>query len=253
MAAIISVFNQGGGTGKTSVSLNLGYELSKLNYRVLLVDFDPQASLTLFLGEEPVDLEREEMIYISLMDEAPLPIRHTHDLSWVPSNIYLSQAEIELVSADMRDFRLKDALEPIQEEYDVIVIDCPPSLGILSYLALVSSTHVVIPVIPEFKYIKGVQLFLNTYKRVRRRPNPELKIGAFLPWAYDQRTKQARDSLEVIQTELSQYAPVLTPMKKSVIFSDASQFGVPLSIYKPSHPCAVLMQKITNEFAQAML
>ncbi|NBD17955.1 MAG: AAA family ATPase [Cyanobacteria bacterium] len=252
MTTIISTFNQSGGVGKTTVTYNLGYELSQLGYRMLLVDFDPQASLTLFLGVDPIELKKEETIYTTLIEEDPLPIQSNDNLNWVPSNIFLSQAEIELIGADMRDFRLKEGLSMVQENYDLILIDCPPSLGILSYLALVASSYVIVPIIPEFKSLKGVQLFLNTYQRVRRRPNPNLKIGAFLPWGYDKRTRQGKESMESINANLSQFAPILTAMGRSVIFSESSQAGQPISQFCPSHRCAKLMQKIAAELIESI-
>ena len=145
MSKIIALFNQAGGVAKTTLTMNLGYHLAQLksaqkkqNYRVLLIDIDPQATLTNFMGLEPNELE--QTIYDAIIEQKELPIHsNLHGLDLVPASVDLSSAELELVVADMRDLRLKYALETVQDEYDLILIDCPPSLGILSYIALVAS------------------------------------------------------------------------------------------------------------------
>ena len=122
---VIVLFNQSGGVSKTTLTMNLGYHLQLRKHRVLLVDMDPQGSLTLFMGLEPSELE--ETIYSSIIEEQPLKIQSCLDgLDLVPANIQLSGAELELVMADMRDIRLEDALKPVKSEYDFILIDCPP-------------------------------------------------------------------------------------------------------------------------------
>lgn len=133
---VIALFNQSGGVSKSTLTMNLGYHLQSLSKRVLLIDMDPQGSLTLFMGLEPSELQ--ETIYDSIIGEQPLKIHEiVKGLDLVPANIKLSGAELELVMADMRDVRLDDALKPVKNQYDFILIDCPPSLGLLSYITLV--------------------------------------------------------------------------------------------------------------------
>lgn len=134
MAKIISIFNQAGGVAKTTLTQNLGYHLARRNHRVLLVDLDPQASLTIFMGLDIDGLE--QTLYDALVDEEPLYIEENlMGMDLAPTNLTLSVAETALVNADLREFRLKSAIEPIEEHYDFILIDCPPSLGLLSYIS----------------------------------------------------------------------------------------------------------------------
>lgn len=150
MTRIIAVFNQAGGVAKTSVTQNLGYHLAQRKHRVLLIDIDPQASLTTFMGLEPDDLEQS--LYDALTGEEPLYIiKGLMRMDLAPTNLKLSAAEMELVNADLREMRLKTAIEPVQDNYDFILIDCPPSLGLLSYISLVAASHVLVPIETEFK------------------------------------------------------------------------------------------------------
>ena len=150
MSQIIALFNQSGGVGKTTLTMNLCYQLSVRSNRVLLVDMDPQASLTTFMGIDPVELSKT--VYEAIVGDEPLPIHDKiHGIDIAPANINLSAAELELVSALMREMRLKEALSSITKEYDFILIDCPPSLGILSVISLVAATHVLVPIQTQFK------------------------------------------------------------------------------------------------------
>lgn len=142
---IVSIFNQAGGVAKTTLTMNLGYHLSQHGERVLLVDMDPQASLTTFMGLEPYDLEKT--IADSLLKDAPLPIHSAlHSMDLIPANITLSGAEFQLASAIAREWKLKRALSTVVDTYSFILIDCPPTLGILSILSLVAATHVLISI-----------------------------------------------------------------------------------------------------------
>lgn len=154
MAKVISIFNQAGGVSKSTVTHNLGYHLAIREHRVLLVDMDPQASLTTFMGLEPPDLERT--MYDALSKEEPLPIeKDLSGLDLAPSNILLADCEQELVLALKREERLKEALAPVRKKYDFILIDCPPSLGLLSLISLVASNHVLVPIETQYKAFKG--------------------------------------------------------------------------------------------------
>lgn len=180
MSKIIAVFNQAGGVAKTTLTMNLGYQLAQRGHRVLLIDLDPQASLTTFMGLESYDLEH--IIADALLDEeGELPIhRDLHGMDLVPANLNLSAVEIQLASVMAREIRLKQALESVRLNYDYIAIDCPPSLGVLSILGLTAATHVLVPV----KAFKGVELLLDTIAKVRKRVNPTLEIAGFIPTLY---------------------------------------------------------------------
>ena len=243
---IIALFNQSGGVGKSTLTMNLGYALAKRKRKVLLVDLDPQASLTTFMGLDPVDLEKT--IYQAIVAEEDLPIHlQIHHMDLVPSNINLSGAEIELVSALMRELRLKEALNPYLSNYDFILIDCPPSLGILTIISLVAATHVLVPIQTQFKAFQGTDLLLNTIARLRKSANKNLAIAGFVPTMYDARTAQESRTYQAIQEQLSPLATVFDPIPKSIAFADATEQRMPIAVYKPKHPAVKIIKKISSQ------
>lgn len=245
MSRVIALFNQSGGVGKSTLTMNLGYHLAQRQQRVLLVDMDPQASLTAFMGLEPSELEKT--VYEAILAGEPLAIhKDIHDMDLAAANIDLSGAELELVVADMRDVRLKEALKPVLKQYDFILVDCPPSLGILSYITLVASTHVLIPIHTQYKSLKGTELLLNTISRVRSRANRKLQIAGVVPTMHDARTVQGEMSLQSIQEQLSKIAPIFATIPRSVAFADASQQHIPLALYNPKHPAVNLLAQIAK-------
>lgn len=245
MAKVISLFNQSGGVGKTTLTMNLGYHLAQLKRKVLLVDMDPQASLTAFMGLEPSELGKT--VYESIMRGDPLAIHpKLHGMDLAPANIDLSGAELELVTADMRDFRLKEALEPVLDQYHYILVDCPPSLGILSYISLVASTYVLIPIQTQYKSLKGTELLINTITRVRSRANKNLAIAGVVPTLHDGRTVQGENSLRAIQEQLSKIGTIYPPISRAVVFADASQDHLPLELYNSKHPSVSALKKLAK-------
>jgi chromosome partitioning protein len=249
MTKIIALFNQSGGVGKTTLTMNLGYHLGQKKNRVLLVDIDPQASLTTFMGLEPEELE--QTIYESVVGEEPIQIiEQINGLDLVPANINLSAAELELVSSLMREVRLKNALANIADKYDFILIDCPPSLGILTVLGLVAATHVLVPIQTQFKSFQGTDLLLNTVARLRKAANRQLKIAGFIPTMFDGRTAQETRTYNAIVEQLSPLATVYEPIPRSIVFPDASEKRLPLAIHQPKHPAVSVMKKIVNSLEQ---
>lgn len=253
MSKILALFNQAGGVAKTTLTMNLGYHLSQLkspqtkqNYRVLLIDIDPQATLTNFMGLEPNELS--QTIYDAVIEQKELPIHsNIHGLDLVPASVDLSSAELELVVADMRDLRLKYALEAIQDRYDFILIDCPPSLGILSYIALVASTHVLVPVQTQYKSFLGAELLLNTVSRVRSLPNRHLQIAGFVPTMYDARNTQDERTFTAIKEQLTNIAKVYDPIPRSTSFADAAEDNQPLAVFNPNHPAVKTLKGIAKD------
>ncbi|MCM1984462.1 ParA family protein [Lyngbya confervoides] len=246
MNKTIALFNQSGGVGKTSLTMNLGYHLAKNGNRVLLIDMDPQASLTTFMGIEAHDLDRT--VYHAIAQDEAIPIHSDiHAMDLVPANIHLSAAEMELVLAEFREIRLKDAIAPIQNHYDYILIDCPPSLGILSYISLVAATHVLVPIQTHYKSLVGCDLLLETVARVRQRANRTLKIAGFIPSMHEAQTVQGKTSLATIETELSDIGFVYPPIPRSITFVDAAQMHVPLAIHAPKHPAVQILNEIVEQ------
>ncbi len=245
MTKIIALFNQSGGVGKTTLTMNLGYHLAQRQNRVLLLDLDPQASLTTFMGLDPVILDKT--VYEALADEAPLPIHHdVLGMDLAPANINLSAAELELVSTLMREMRLKNVLLPVQHDYDLILIDCPPSLGLLTVISLVAATHILVPIQCQFKSFQGTDLLLNTIARLRRAANPNLAIAGFIPTLYDSRTAQETRTYQAIQEQLTPLATVFSPIPKTTFFPDASEAKLPLARFKPQHPAVSLLETIAQ-------
>lgn len=246
MASIIALFNQSGGVGKSTLTMNLGYSLMKKKKKVLLLDLDPQASLTTFMGLEPYDLEKT--IYDAIIAEEELPIQHQiHNMDLVPSNINLSGAEIELVSALMRELRLKQAIDPYVSKYDFILIDCPPSLGILSIICLVAATELLVPIQCQFKAFQGTDLLLNTVARLRKSVNKNLAFAGFIPTMYDGRTALESRTYEAIKEQLSPLATVFEPIPRSIAFADATEKRIPLALYKPKHPAVKILNQISQQ------
>lgn len=245
MSKVIALFNQSGGVGKSTLTMNLGYLLAQRSHPVLLVDMDPQASLTTFMGIDPVELGKT--VYEALVGDEPLPIKSKiHNMDIVPSNINLSAAELELVTALMREMRLKDALEPALEHYDFILIDCPPSLGILSILSLVAATHVLVPIQTQFKAFQGTDLLLNTVAGLRIKVNRQLRFAGFVPTMFDSRTAQETRTYKAIQEQLSPLATVYNPIPRSIVFADAAEARLPLALANPKHPAVRVMEEIAQ-------
>ncbi|MGK7939373.1 MAG: ParA family protein [Crocosphaera sp.] len=246
MSKIIAIFNQAGGVAKSTLAMNLGYHLQNFGQKVALVDIDPQASLTLFCGLEPFNLK--QTIYESLLLDRPLPIHSLDSMrcDLIPSNINLSGAEIELVSADLRDFRLRDTLESVQELYDFILIDCPPSLGILSYISLVAATHILVPIATQYKAWMGTELLLRTVKRVQARANKQLKLAGFVPILYAKSNSQDVRALQAITEYLGQVGHIFAPIPRATAFADSVEEHLPLALYQSRHPAVKPLKAIAN-------
>lgn len=231
---------------KTSLTMNLGYHMVQHGRNVLLVDMDPQASLTVFMGLEPADLE--QTIANSILNEAPLSIqRNLHGLDLLPSNIMLSAAEMQLTSVMAREWRLKRVLEPILDQYDAILIDSPPSLGILSVLSLVASTHVLIPIQTQYKSYKGTELLLDSIKQVQSYVNSELKIAGVVPTIYASGNAQDKAILAAIREQLGPITMVFPAVPRATAFADASMEHLPLALYSSSHPAVKILETIASQ------
>nr|WP_239005506.1 AAA family ATPase [Gloeothece citriformis] len=245
MSVIIALFNQSGGVGKTTLTQNLGYHLAVRQHKVLLVDMDSQASLTTFMGLDPNQLEKT--VYHAVVGEKPLPIHDDiYHMALVPSNVDLSAAEMELVSVLMRELRLKNVIEPLLPKYDFILIDCPPSLGILSILGLVAATHVLVPVQCQFKSFQGTDLLLRTLTKIKKAANPHLILGGFVPMMYDIRNNQDGQIYRAMQQQLSPVGTVFNPVPNATAFANASLQRQPLAVYAPTHRAVIPLEQIVD-------
>ena len=196
MATVISLLNHKGGVGKTTSSIGIGAGLVRLGKKVLLMDLDPQANLTLSLG-----VPRQKItIYEALRGESELvPYTAKENLDVIPSTLDLSGAEMELINEAGREYILKETLEPLQEEYDYIIIDCPPSLGLLTLNSLTSSNYVIIPLQTEFLALQGLTKIKQVIDKVRFRLNKKLEIAGVVATMYDNRKVLNRDVVETIR------------------------------------------------------
>lgn len=245
MANVISFFNQAGGTGKTTLTMNLGYSLSQRGHRVLLLDMDPQSSLTTFMGIYPHEVTNT--ISQSILDKEPLPIQNSiHNMDLVPSNLSLSAADVKLATAIAKETRLKKSLSPLEKKYDYILIDCPPTLGVLSILSLVASTHILIPMQTQYKSFVGLDLLLGTINELQTEGvAPDLKVAGVIPNLHD-RTSQSKEILEAVTEQFSGIAPVFSPIPRAVAFADASMQHEPLEIYDPKHSALSVLHSIAT-------
>jgi chromosome partitioning protein len=248
-AQIIAMCNQKGGVGKTTTTINLGAALVEAGRRVLLLDFDPQGSLTVGLGFNAHDLEQS--IYHVLMDreltlkdivlETSVP-----GLDLVPANIDLSAAEMRLVTEVGREQVLARALHPVLHDYDVVLIDCQPSLGLLTVNALTAADGVIIPLECEYFALRGVALLKETIEKVRDRTNFDLRIIGLLGTMYDGRTLHGR---EVLQTLVQGWGDLVfhTVIRRTVKFSDSTVAGEPITTYASSSAGADSYRQLAKE------
>lgn len=246
MSRVIALFNQAGGVGKTTLTMNLGYQVLLRGHKVLLIDLDPQASLTSFMGLDPEKLDKTP--FDALINEEPLFIlQKQHGMDIAPTNINLSVAEIQLVNMDFREVRLKESIDPIRDRYDFVLIDCPPSLGLLSYSSLVAASHLLIPIETHYKAFQGTNLLLQTIAQVKKRGNRNLKIAGFIPSRYAASNSQDQRTLKAISEQFSNIAPVYGPIPRATAFVDASEQQVPLALYEPKHPVLKVLDKIAEK------
>lgn len=248
-ARIISMCNQKGGVGKTTTTINLGAALAEYGRRVLIVDFDPQGAASAGLGINANEVDKT--IYELLV--APRPdirsaVRPTSSpgMDIVPANIDLSAAEVQLVNEVAREQALARVLRPITDDYDVILVDCQPSLGLLTINALTASHGVIIPLETAFFALRGVALLVETVDRVRDRLNPRLQIDGILATMVDQRTLHSREVIERLEQAFGNKL-YDTRIRRTVKFPDASVAAEPITSYAPSHPGAEAYRRLARE------
>ena len=245
MSRIITITNQAGGVGKTTLVRDIGYELASHGKRVLLVDLDPQASLTIFFGLDP--WEQRITIYDALRDDSiALPVVSLLNLKLVPANLKLAELEAELATVLLREFRLKEALAPIVDDYDFILIDCPPSLGMLVINALCAAHEVLIPIQCEFKSWMGTDGLFDTVTKVAKQANKRLKILGVVPTLFDSRTSLHAKIAEQIRTQLGSVTRVFDPVRRAIACADASTKGVPIQVYDAKAEVVADIKKIAE-------
>jgi chromosome partitioning protein len=247
-AHIIALCNQKGGVGKTTTTINLGAALVEFGRRVLLVDFDPQGALSVGLGVNPNELD--VTIYNALMEHSvsadDILIKTASGMDLLPSNIDLSAAEVQLVGEVAREQTLKRVLDPIVDDYDFVLIDCQPSLGLLTINALTAANGVIIPLECEYFSLRGVALLIQTIDKVSERLNPQLELDGILATMYDRRTLHGR---EVLSRVVQAFGDKVfhTVVNRTVRFPETTVAGEPITSYASSSAGAESYRDLARE------
>ncbi|MGB4324803.1 MAG: AAA family ATPase [Candidatus Nanopelagicales bacterium] len=248
-ARVISMVNQKGGVGKTTSTVSLGAALAGYGRKVLLVDFDPQGALSVALGMNPNEMDLSIYNLLTQNDchvgDVILTTR-VENLDLIPSNIDLSAAEVQLVSEVGREYALQRALAPVIDEYDFILIDCQPSLGLLTLNSLTASTEVIIPMATEYFALRGVALLKDTIDKVTSRLNPTLRIVGVLPTMHDPRTLHSREVLESVTGAFGDTV-FTTTINRTIKFPDSAVAGEPITTFAASSTGAEAYRRLARE------
>jgi chromosome partitioning protein len=254
-AVILALCNQKGGVGKTTTAINLGAALAEFGRRVLLVDFDPQGALSVGLGVNPMELD--QTIYNAVMERSVtaddiLLKTNVAGMDLLPSNIDLSAAEVQLVGEVAREQTLKRVIQPMIEDYDVILIDCQPSLGLLTINALTAADGVIVPLECEYFSLRGVALLIQTIDKVKERLNPDLELEGILATMYDRRTLHGR---EVLARVVQAFGDKVfhTVVNRTIRFPETTVAGEPITSFAPTSVGASSYRDLAREVAARCL
>jgi chromosome partitioning protein len=249
MGRVISFANQKGGVAKTTTTLNLGVALSEQGLKVLLVDLDPQGNLTMSQGLNPDTIERS--MFDVLVHRLPIEeVIHQAEVDLAVSSIDLAGAELALSSMIGRERALEKALAPVKERYDYVLIDTPPSLGLLTINALVASNGVIVPVQCEYLSLRGLVQLENTLSMIRENLNPDVGIEGILPTMYDSRTLHAREAVEILQENFGDLV-FETRIRKTVRYAEAPVKGTSVLKYDPTGSAAQAYRDLAKEVLDA--
>ncbi|ALJ00356.1 ParA family protein [Rufibacter tibetensis] len=251
MGKIIAVANQKGGVGKTTSAINLAASLAALEYRTLLVDADPQANATSGIGFDPKDIENS--IYECMVDgvktEDIIMSSPIDFLDLIPSHIDLVGAEVEMINLPNREDKMKQVLVPLKEKYDFIIIDCSPSLGLITVNSLTAADSVIIPVQCEYFALEGLGKLLNTIKIIQSRLNPDLEIEGLLLTMYDVRLRLSNQVVEEVKMHFQQMV-FDTIIPRNVKLSESPSFGVPAILHDAESKGAISYLNLAREIVE---
>lgn len=248
MGKIIAIANQKGGVGKTTTSINLAASLAVLEYKTLLVDADPQANSTSGIGFDPRVIKSSvyECLINDLDTKEAIQSTETPHLDLLPAHIDLVGAEIEMINLNEREFKMKKMLKGLKDEYDFIIIDCSPSLGLITINALTASDSVVIPVQCEYFALEGLGKLLNTIKIVQNRLNPDLEIEGILLTMYDVRLRLSNQVVEEVRTHFNDLV-FETIIQRNTRLSEAPSFGISVIMHDASCKGAINYLNLARE------
>ncbi|HVL92626.1 MAG TPA: AAA family ATPase, partial [Acidimicrobiales bacterium] len=245
---ILAIANQKGGVGKTTTAVNLGAALAELGYRVLVVDLDPQGNATTGLGINPRSLDAS--VYDVLMHDTPIEdtIEPTslRNLFVCPATIDLAGAEIELVPAFSRELKLRRALEPVRDDFDFVLMDCPPSLGLITINGLAAATEVVVPIQCEYYALEGLGQLLRNVNLVQSNLNARLEVSAIILTMYDARTKLAEQVARDVREHFGDTV-CRNIVPRTVRLSEAPSFGQPICVFDPMSRGAIAYRELAKE------
>ena len=248
MARIIAIANQKGGVGKTTTAINLSAALAAMGKRILTIDVDPQGNTTSGLGLERSELEYT--VYELILSQCTLEdcmVDSPYDnLKVIPSNVNLAGAEIELIGTEEREYILKDFIEPVKDDFDFIIIDCPPSLNTLTVNAMTTANSVLVPIQCEFYALEGLSQLIHTINLVSERLNPELYIEGVVFTMYDARTNLSLQVVENVKNNLNQniYKSIIP---RNIKLAEAPSHGMPINYYDPKSTGAIAYRELALE------
>ena len=249
LGRVIAFANQKGGVAKTTTTLNLGVALKERGYEVLLVDLDPQGNLTMSQGWNPDEIERS--MFDVLVHKVPIEeVVHKAEIDLAVSSIDLAGAELALSGMIGRERALEKALAPVRESYDFVLVDTPPSLGLLTINALVASNGVIVPVQCEYLSLRGLVQLENTLSMIRENLNPDVGIEGILPTMYDKRTLHSREAVEILQENFGDLV-FDTKIRKTVRYAEAPVKGTSVLKYDPSGNAAQAYRQLAKEVLDA--
>ncbi|MDB9529075.1 ParA family protein [Oscillatoria sp. CS-180] len=241
----IALFNQAGGQAKTTLTLNLGYHLAEKGHRVLLIDLDGQASLTKQSGVHPRELKTT--IYHTLMDSKPMPIlKDIHGMDWVPANGDLYGLDLKLAGKHKPGLKLRTALQNASQEYDFVLIDCPPNLGMASANALIAASHVLIPIETAEKGLEGIEELLATINYAVKMGNRSIRSAGIIPTKYDVRESICKEYYKKIETYFGKAMKIHPIIPSRTDFKHAWAARVPLVKCNPSSDVIPLFKEVVE-------